>query len=615
MSQSLTFSPSSKSHHQTSPPQTKEGSCFTQEKSNTLSLRTAAVSRRHSADGMISSRSGRGDLDADRFHPYQRQFSDGAVTECLQQCSSSFSSLHEVCSPGSHSHSSDMPPSWDQYNGSIQVSILMILSFYPSILIKFCTAKSSLIDLTQEDRQAQKKKDPPHHSKKHCLESFSKHFSFIYLHLQNSYPELPGIPVDPPCFLSQSYPSYSSASPQQQVSSRLYPNKDQSSTSKYSLSSQSHQDDTTQSIFPKPIYSYSILIFMALKNSKTGSLPVSEIYSFMTEHFPYFKTAPDGWKNSVRHNLSLNKCFEKVENKNGSTSRKGCLWALNPAKVEKMQEELHKWRRKDPVTIRRSMAKPEDLDRLLGERPERLRSVPPNPKSGTLTRATPVYNPSAFTCTPAELRPACQPICQSLYAHLQPQQPFYLPPAVTHPSNSFALFSPCGQQPAAGIPSSTGSLNSPVAGKIPPVYNNALQCDYSVEPRTTMQEFLLEGDTTYDIDMLNPSLTDLQLQGNLWEELRVDSLVAEPQVSTSSSATFVPQNHHIQSSGLHVVPPISQTSAVVASGRCEAEYEDGDEGRNVEQHGCFNGLNPVLYSGVESLAGYLTSCTASVSLM
>lgn len=33
----------------------------------------------------------------------------------------------------------------------------------------------------------------------------------------------------------------------------------------------------------------SCLIAMALKNSKTGSLPVSEIYSFMKEHFPYFK--------------------------------------------------------------------------------------------------------------------------------------------------------------------------------------------------------------------------------------------------------------------------------------------------------------------------------------
>lgn len=37
------------------------------------------------------------------------------------------------------------------------------------------------------------------------------------------------------------------------------------------------------------IFLFSILIFLALRNSKTGSLPVSEIYSFMTEHFPYFK--------------------------------------------------------------------------------------------------------------------------------------------------------------------------------------------------------------------------------------------------------------------------------------------------------------------------------------
>uniref|UniRef100_A0A803T750 Fork-head domain-containing protein n=1 Tax=Anolis carolinensis TaxID=28377 RepID=A0A803T750_ANOCA len=110
--------------------------------------------------------------------------------------------------------------------------------------------------------------------------------------------------------------------------------------------------------------SHSCLIAMALKNSQTGSLPVSEIYSFMKEHFPYFKTAPDGWKNSVRHNLSLNKCFTKVESKassSSSSSRKGCLWALNPAKIGKMEEEMQKWKRKDLPAIHRSMANPGEI--------------------------------------------------------------------------------------------------------------------------------------------------------------------------------------------------------------------------------------------------------------
>ncbi|XP_028274927.1 forkhead box protein N1 isoform X2 [Parambassis ranga] len=552
MSHSMTFSPS-RSKSRTSTPQVSLHTCEPRgtscqqmaesQESNTFSLRTAAVNRRYSADGIIDSGStcGRGPVDSDHFHPYQRQFSDGAVATagCLQ----------DICGPDTCSHgcSSETPSSWDDFSN-----------------------------------------------------------------IQSPYPELPAAPVEPGYSLAQNYSPYSSSNLLPQASSRLFPNNKQACNSKYSVQSlcaPSHKDVTTQSRFPKPIYSYSILIFMALKNSKTGSLPVSEIYSFMTEHFPYFKTAPDGWKNSVRHNLSLNKCFEKVENKNGSTSRKGCLWTLNPAKVDKMQEELHKWRRKDPVTVRRSMARP-DLDRLLGERPNKLRSLPPYTSPALLPRMPPIYGATSSSCALAQLRPGCSPFRHPQHYHIHPEPPCYLPPATAQPSNPFALYSPCGQQLAADTSSAgSGSLNSPIGGKIPPAYSAALQAEYSVGHRS-MQDSLLEGDTSYDVDTLNPSLIDLQLQGNLWEELRDDSFVStEPHVTTTtSSSTSAVQDDHTQTSCLQDSPPGSQTPP----GTCR-KYED--VGQNVEQYGCLNGLPPVVYSGVESLAGYLTSCTTSISLL
>ncbi|VDL78282.1 unnamed protein product [Nippostrongylus brasiliensis] len=117
--------------------------------------------------------------------------------------------------------------------------------------------------------------------------------------------------------------------------------------------------------YPKPGWSYSNLIALALKNSDTGQLTVAEIYSFMLEHFPYFRTAPNGWKNSVRHNLSLNKCFRKVEVDDDipalHQTRKSCLWMINPERLDKVEQDIRKWRERNPSSVTEGMARPGKL--------------------------------------------------------------------------------------------------------------------------------------------------------------------------------------------------------------------------------------------------------------
>lgn len=69
---------------------------------------------------------------------------------------------------------------------------------------------------------------------------------------------------------------------------------------------------TSENPYKKPPYSYSCLIALSLKNSRAGSLPVAEIYNFMMTNFPYFKTAPDGWK--VRLQLLYWYLVRRLEN-------------------------------------------------------------------------------------------------------------------------------------------------------------------------------------------------------------------------------------------------------------------------------------------------------------
>ncbi|XP_053568193.1 forkhead box protein N2 isoform X1 [Bombina bombina] len=102
------------------------------------------------------------------------------------------------------------------------------------------------------------------------------------------------------------------------------------------------QNTDKSSTSTKPPYSFSLLIYMAIEHSPNKCLPVKEIYSWILDRFPYFATAPTGWKNSVRHNLSLNKCFRKVERSHGKVNGKGSLWCVDPEYKPNLIQALKK---------------------------------------------------------------------------------------------------------------------------------------------------------------------------------------------------------------------------------------------------------------------------------
>lgn len=125
---------------------------------------------------------------------------------------------------------------------------------------------------------------------------------------------------------------------------------------------------------PKPQHSYIGLIAMAILSSPEKKLVLSDIYQHILEHYPYFRTRGPGWRNSIRHNLSLNDCFVKSGR---SANGKGHYWAIHPANLEDFRRGDFR-RRKAQRKVRRHMglAVDEEPD---SPSPPPLPATPPPP--------------------------------------------------------------------------------------------------------------------------------------------------------------------------------------------------------------------------------------------
>ncbi|KAL3234586.1 Forkhead transcription factor HCM1 [Nakaseomyces bracarensis] len=95
-----------------------------------------------------------------------------------------------------------------------------------------------------------------------------------------------------------------------------------------SLQKRKDEDDNAK----KPQYSYAVLICLAILQSPEGRLTLSQIYCWISVHFPYYRPKDASWQNSIRHNLSLNSAFTKTEK---SSDGKGHFWQVKPGSESK----------------------------------------------------------------------------------------------------------------------------------------------------------------------------------------------------------------------------------------------------------------------------------------
>ncbi|KAF9216359.1 hypothetical protein BGZ59_010059 [Podila verticillata] len=139
----------------------------------------------------------------------------------------------------------------------------------------------------------------------------------------------------------------------------------------------------------RPTVSYSNIIITAIRNSPQQRLRLSEIYEYVSREIPQMMGDDKGWQNTVRHNLSHNRCFrretpieasaqqspsgsaeEEDDSSKGAKPKKGKggYWVLVPEELEDSMSKPKKnpndrRRRKNTNVTEASSSSLMDIDR------------------------------------------------------------------------------------------------------------------------------------------------------------------------------------------------------------------------------------------------------------
>ncbi|XP_026547052.1 forkhead box protein H1-like, partial [Notechis scutatus] len=91
----------------------------------------------------------------------------------------------------------------------------------------------------------------------------------------------------------------------------------------------------------KPPYSYLAMIALVITAAPGKKLKLAQITRQIGVFFPFFRDSYQGWKDSIRHNLSANDCFRMVLKDPSKPKGKGNYWTVDveriPAEALKLQ--------------------------------------------------------------------------------------------------------------------------------------------------------------------------------------------------------------------------------------------------------------------------------------
>ena len=200
---------------------------------------------------------------------------------------------------------------------------------------------------------------------------------------------------------------------------------------------------------PKPQHSYIGLISMAILSHQDSKLVLADIYQYILDNYTYFRHRGPGWRNSIRHNLSLNDCFIKSGR---AANGKGHYWAIHPACLDDFKRGDYR-RRKAQRKVRRHMGLQVDEEDSPSPPPPPI----PSPIGSVLPLGWPTVTPAGVRIPPPMLPP---PLHHHINPSGPPPAPIPLPASLFGQTNSLSNNLLLGQQhESSGLPGSN-SLES-----------------------------------------------------------------------------------------------------------------------------------------------------------